>query len=68
MFVTADGNLRHQQRVADLPYGVLVLRPHRAVLARLVELMPEVLRVLPSARPGTVMEVHPPPAEGSGQS
>lgn len=60
VFVTADGNLRHQQRVAELPDGVLVLRPRRAVLPPLLELMPEVLRVLPTARPGTVGEVHPP--------
>ncbi len=67
VFVTADTNLRHQQPVADLPFGVLVLRPRRAVLARLLELMPDALRVLPSVRPGTVVEVHPPPAEGSGR-
>lgn len=66
VFVTADANLRHQQRVAELPYGVLVLRSRRAVLARLLELMPEALRVLPTVRPGTVTEVQPPPAEGGG--
>lgn len=61
VFVTADANLRYQQLVADLPFGVLVLRPRPAVLARLLELMPEVRQRLGAVRPGTVEEVHPPP-------
>jgi len=61
VFVTADRNLRHQQNIAALRLAVVVLRPRRKRLPYLLELMPEVMRLLPSLRPGTVSEVGPPP-------
>lgn len=57
VFVTADQNLRHQQRVSDLPFGIIVLRSASKRLPRLLALMPEVLRVLPTVGPGMVVEV-----------
>lgn len=57
VFVTADQNLRHQQLVTALPFGVMVLRPRRKVLTELLALMPDVRLLLPSVRPGTVVEV-----------
>ncbi len=62
VFVTADQNLRHQQNVAALPFAVLVLRPRRKLLPYLLELMPEIMRLLPTLRPGTVEEVGPSPS------
>lgn len=61
VFVTADQNLRYQQNLPVLPFAVVVLRPRRKLLKHLLELMPEVLRLLPTLRPGAVVEVHPPP-------
>jgi hypothetical protein len=60
VFVTADQNLRHQQTLAALPFAVVVLRPRRKRLPYLLELIPEVLRLLPELRSGVVVEVGPP--------
>jgi hypothetical protein len=60
VFITADKNLRHQQKIQGLPFGVLVLRPRSKRLETLIELMPQVLRILPGILPGVVVEVAPP--------
>lgn len=62
VFLTADQNLRYQQRVTELPFGVLVLRSTSKRLARLLELMPAVRRLLPTVVPGVAVEVGPPDA------
>ena len=61
VFVTADQKLRHQQNVASRPFAVVVLCPRRKRLPHLLELLPQVLSLLPGLRPGTVVEVSPPP-------
>jgi hypothetical protein len=70
VFITADQNLRHQQRLATLPFGIVILRAPSKRLARMLELMPEVLRLLPTVRPGIALEVGAarepsPPATGA---
>lgn len=64
VFVTPDQGIPHQQNVAALPFAVLVLRTGRGLaLDALLPLMPEVRRLLPTLRPGTVTWVERPPEE-----
>jgi hypothetical protein len=42
----------------------VVLRPRLKRLPELVELMPELLRILPSLHPGRIAEVRPPNLPG----
>ena len=51
-FVTLDQSLRFQQNLAGRPIAVVVLRAHSNRVADLEPLVPELLRVLPTARPG----------------
>lgn len=57
VFVTVDRNLSFQQNVSALPIAVIVLRAKSNRLADLRVLMPQLLRAIPDARPGTVTEV-----------
>lgn len=52
VFVTLDQSLRFQQNLAGRPIAVLVLRAHSNRIADLTPLIPELLRMLPSAPPG----------------
>jgi predicted nuclease of predicted toxin-antitoxin system len=51
-FVTLDQSLRFQQNLAGRAIAVLVLRAHSNRVADLAPLVPEFLRVLPSAPHG----------------
>ena len=55
ILLTTDRSLRHQQNIAELRIGVLVLPTSKldALLARLAEIE----AVLPTMRPGTVVEL-----------
>ena len=68
VFVTADRNMRFQQRFADRPFGVLVLRARSTSLRDLAPLASAVLAVLPDLAPGEVREIGtwPSPSAGSG--
>ena len=56
-FVTIDKGIEFQQRVANLPFGVIALRAHTNDIADLRPLMPAVLAVLPVLRPGQLIRV-----------
>ena len=56
-FVTMDKNLEHQRNIAKLPFGVLVLRAASNRMVHLVPLMPAVLAVLESIKPGRLRRV-----------
>lgn len=53
-FVTVDRNLSSQQDLSGFSFAVVVLRGRSVKLADLVVLVPRLLAVLPSLRPGTV--------------
>ena len=57
VFITVDANLRFQQNLAAFNVAVVVLRAHSNDMTDLLPLIPEVLTVIASAKPGTVEEV-----------
>jgi len=56
-FITVDRNLAFQQNVRALAIAVIVLRARSNRLADLKPLVPELLRMLETAKPGTVTMV-----------
>jgi len=56
-FVTMDRSLEHQQNIAKLPFGVLVLRVRSKRMEHLTALMPGVLVALTSIKAGWVRQV-----------
>ena len=52
--ITLDTNLPHQQNLAGFDLAVLILRPRMQTLGALEGLLPDVLRRLEAAVPGTV--------------
>jgi len=57
VFVTVDRNLSFQNSIADLDIGVIVLRTTSNRLNDLRPLIPELLSLLSTVRPGEVVEV-----------
>jgi hypothetical protein len=53
--LTMDKNLSKQQRLEDLPFGVVVVRAHDNQLATLLPLVPGILEVLSSLKAGQVI-------------
>ena len=56
-FITMDGNIVFQQNYAQLPLLLIALRARSNRLADTAPLMPQVLTVLPTLRPGTLTVV-----------
>ena len=54
VFVTVDKNLPHQQKIADLPFSVVVLRTRSNRLPDVIPFAPELLRRLSEFQPGRV--------------
>ena len=52
-----DWNLEHQQNLSALPFGVVVLRAPSNRLVHLRPLIPDILDVLTSLRPGEVRAI-----------
>lgn len=61
-FVTVDKNLRYQQNLRGIPFGIAVLRARSNNLAHVRAFAPELLRRLPLLRPGDVIVLLPPRA------
>lgn len=53
--LTMDKNLSMQQRVEDLPFGIVVVRARDNQLATLLPLVPAILGALAGVRPGRVV-------------
>ncbi len=53
--LTMDSNLSKQQRVEDLPFGVVVVRAHDNQLATLLPLVPAILGAVTAVRAGEVV-------------
>lgn len=56
-FLTMDRKLPAQQSIAGLPFGVVLLLAPSNRLRHLRPLMPELLRILPSVKPGALYTV-----------
>ena len=54
VFLTMDRRLPEQQRIAQLPFAVILLLAPSNRLAHLRALVPEVLRMLPSVAAGSL--------------
>ncbi len=57
VFITADQNLEHQQNIGQFDIAVVILVAPSNRLADLMPLLPEVLGLLASVRPGRVYRV-----------
>jgi len=55
--VTMDRNLEFQQNVAALPFGILLVRAASNRIAHLAPLVPTMLEVLPSIKPGQIHRI-----------
>lgn len=56
-FITMDSNLQFQQRLAGLPFGVVVIHARSNRMADLLPLVPLMLAALAELVPGTVRHV-----------
>ncbi len=54
VFLTMDRRLPEQQRIAQLPFGMILLLAPSNRLVQLRSLVPEVLRIMPSVKPGSL--------------
>ena len=57
ILITTDANLQYQQNLKDRPFAVLVLRAKSNRLPDLVELVPELLKLIDRVRPGKIQEI-----------
>ncbi len=57
VFITADQNLEHQQNIGQFDIAVVILMAPSNRLADLMPLVPKVLGLLASVRPGHVYRV-----------
>lgn len=53
VFITVDKGIEYQQRIAELPFGVIARRTPSNDIVDLRPLMPVVLSTLPTVRPGS---------------
>lgn len=65
VFVTLDKNLRHQQDLRSIPFALAVLRARSSTLAEVRPFAPELLRRLPTLRPGEVVVFSSPNRTGA---
>jgi hypothetical protein len=59
VFLTSDQNLRYQQNLAAIGFGIIVLVVPDNRLPTLQPLMPEVQSLLDTMTPGSIVEVIP---------
>ena len=52
VLLTMDKNLSMQQRLADLPFGLVIVRAKDNQLRTLLPLVPGILRAVAAVRPG----------------
>lgn len=57
VFLTMDRRLPEQQKIVQLPFGVVLLLAPSNRLVHLEPLIPDLLRLLPLVAPGTVQMV-----------
>jgi len=54
VFVTLDGNIEHQQNLANLSFGVVVIGAVSNRMADLLPVIPDLLQAIEDVRPGEV--------------
>lgn len=59
VFLTGDRNLSFQQDLTQYQIAILVLHAPSTQLHHTLPLMPKVLALLPTLKPGQVLDVHP---------
>jgi len=57
VFITGDRNLIFQQQLSNLDIAVLVLHAESTQLRHTIKLMPKVLGVLPTIKPGELIQI-----------
>jgi hypothetical protein len=57
VLITIDGGIFHEQNIVQMPLAVIALQARTNRLADTRPLMPEVLQMLESVRPGTLVFV-----------
>lgn len=57
VFITGDRNLIFQQQIGNLDIAVLVLQAESTQLRHTIQLMARVLDLLPTIKPGEVMQI-----------
>jgi len=57
LFLTGDRNLTFQQRMSEFDIAVIVLQAESIQLKNILTLIPKVLTVLPTLKPGQVVYV-----------
>lgn len=60
VFLTADRNLSFQQNVIEFAIAIIVLEPPGIQLHQTLPLIPKVLSLLPTLKPGVVVRVSNP--------
>lgn len=60
VLVTLDNNIPYQQPLQQFDIAVVILRPSRSRLEELLELIPEIQRILEGVQPGHVVRIFPP--------
>lgn len=64
VLVTLDDNVPHQQSLSRFDLAVAILRPRSQRLTDLVALLPELERQIPLLRPGQLIRIAAPQADG----
>jgi hypothetical protein len=59
LFVTGDRNLSFQQDVSSLNIAVIVLHAQSTQLDHTMLLMPQLVSLLPTLRPGDIVDIYP---------
>jgi hypothetical protein len=66
VFISMDGNVEHQQNLASLSFGVIVIDAPSSRMADLLPVVPELLQAIDAVRPGEVRHVGMPPKRRRG--
>jgi hypothetical protein len=60
VFVTADRNLQHQQRLTGRSFGIVLLVPRRLKMEHLRPLLSQIRSAIALVKPGALIPVGPP--------
>ena len=57
VFITMDANIERQQNLTSLPFGVVVIRAPSNRMKELLPILPELLQVVDTVRPGEARHI-----------
>jgi hypothetical protein len=61
VLVTMDGNIEHQQNLAALSFGIVIIGAASNRIADLLPVLPELLQIIDTVQPGEARRVGPSP-------